>query len=227
MRKIKIGVNRRERGARMDEAVPLLAKALWQRERFDHAGRFFNHKGVCLSPPPLQEKLEIQVAIRSLAAARRVAIPGVNVNLNSPIVTKEIGAQVAEIAAKAGRDPSQIGTGLLLGGFLAENQEKAIAAAAPYADEDAKEYIGFWSASNDAADVAYKAAFEAARKAGTPVGCFTPDAFLAAIEQDIDIMRATGMRPDWINVNLWPPGMDFARAKECLLRFAAEVLAKV
>ncbi len=222
-----VGIPRNTRGARMDEALPLLCKALWQREAFDHAGRFFGHKGVHLSPPPVQEKMEVQVAIRSVAAARRVALPGVNVNLNSPAVAKELGPRVAEIAASAGRNPAEIGVGLLLGGFLAGGEDKAVAAVRPFAAEEAREYIGFWNASGDAVDHKYRAIMEETLKQGAPLGCFTPEAFVTAIDQDIAIMAATGLRPDWINVNLWPPGMEFARAKECLERFAAEVLPHV
>jgi probable F420-dependent oxidoreductase len=65
------GVPLRERGARTDEAIPLLRR-LWSAEEVTHEGRFFSMKSVEIAPPPLQPGgPPIVVTGRSSAAVRR------------------------------------------------------------------------------------------------------------------------------------------------------------
>jgi len=222
-----IGVPRKERGARMDEALDIVCKALWTDESFDYEGRFYRHKGVRLAPRPLQKKIRVELAVRSEAAAKRVALPDINVNLNSLSVVRNIGPHVADIASKGGRAPSSVGVSILFTGFLAENEEAARKAVARYNEEDAKQYLEYWSHSKDAVDRDMVAQYKEASQTGVARGSFTPQSFIDDIHEAIDTIAATGLRPDWINLNLWPSGMPYEEALDCLERVAADVLPKL
>ncbi len=222
-----IGIPRKERGARMDEALQIICKALWGEEPFDHEGRFYKHKGVQLAPRPLQKQIRVELAVRSEAAAKRVALPGINVNLNSLTVVQSVGPVVAEIASRAGRAPSSVGATILFTGFLAENEDAGRQAVAQYNDEDAKQYLEYWAHSKDAVDRVLSAQYKEASRTGVARGSFTPQSFVDGIHEAIETITATGLRPDWINLNLWPSGMPYAEALECLERVAADVLPKI
>ncbi len=222
-----IGISRKERGARTDESIDILCKALWENEPFDYDGRFYKVKGVALAPRPIQERIRMDVVIRSEAAAKRVARPGMNVNLNSLAVAKSLGPKVAEIAHEAGRDPSQVGLSLLATGFLAETEETARALAGPYVVEDAKQYINYWARSNDSVDHELASQASATRLGGGLPGSFSPQALVATIHNYVEVMAATGLKPDWINLTLWPAGMPVEQALDCLEHVARDVLPHV
>lgn len=66
-----VGVDRAERGARMDEAIEVLRK-LWSGDPVSHRGRFFEFSDVALSPAPTQSGgPPIWVGGRSDSALRR------------------------------------------------------------------------------------------------------------------------------------------------------------
>jgi len=222
-----IGIPRKERGARTDEAIDILSKALWEEEPFDYEGKFYKVKGVALAPRPIQKQMRIDVVIRSEAAAKRVARPGVHVNLNSLAIAKSLGPKVAEIASKGGRDPSTVGLSLLASGFLADTEANARALATPYNLEDSKQYLNYWSHSKDAVDREMSAMASAAQKSGQPQGSFSPQALVDTIHTYIETMAATGLKPDWVNLTLWPAGMPVGHALECLERVASDVLPKL
>lgn len=50
-----VGVPFSERGARMDEIVPLLRR-LWSEPQIEHHGRFYDFESVCFEPKPIQSK---------------------------------------------------------------------------------------------------------------------------------------------------------------------------
>lgn len=50
-----VGVPFRERGARMDEIVPLLRR-LWTEPQIEHHGRFYDFDPVCFEPKPIQSR---------------------------------------------------------------------------------------------------------------------------------------------------------------------------
>jgi len=64
------GVPGREKGARMDEAFPLLRR-LWAGETVDHAGPAGEFEGVTLAPLPLQDPLEFWLGGMVPAALER------------------------------------------------------------------------------------------------------------------------------------------------------------
>lgn len=98
----------RERGARTDEAIPLL-RQLWSGEPIDHEGRFFPMRQVRIHPAPLQSGgPPIVVAGRQPVAMRRAAALGDGwmPYLYSPRRYVESVEQIRAHAAAAGRDLS-------------------------------------------------------------------------------------------------------------------------
>lgn len=220
-----LGFEKRDRGALTEETLTVLLKALRDQKPFDHAGRFYNLKGVDLFPKPVRPGgPEVQLAVRSPPAARRAVKHGVSVNLHSREAARTHGPIVAEGVAAKGVDPANIGVGLLRLAFLAPTVEAGHAAVAPYMAYDAKEYDD-WQTPDDPDD---RRLIEARRTAGAkPGGLFTGAELADAILGDAAAIAEIGLRLDWVNLSLWPPGMPLAEALDCLERVAAEVLPKV
>jgi probable F420-dependent oxidoreductase len=104
------GIPIEERGARTDEAIPLLRR-LWSAEPVTHDGRFLAFDGVRIHPAPVQgPSLPIVVAGRQPVAMRRAARLGDGwmPYLYSPRRYADSVAVIRETAAADGRD---------LGGF--------------------------------------------------------------------------------------------------------------
>ena len=66
------GVSRRERGARMDEALPIVRRLL-DGERVSVDGRYYSYRNLELHPQPAQQHLPIWIGGFSEPAARRAA----------------------------------------------------------------------------------------------------------------------------------------------------------
>jgi len=219
-----LGVDRRERGARTDEVMDIMVKALRATGPFDYEGRFFQLKGVELFPKPVRPGgPEVQLAVRSAPAAARAGRYGVSVNLLAASPAAQYGPLVADAVRARGGDPTEIGACVLRSGFVAESEAAATARVTPYAKVDAAEYEAWQDRDPDDRRLA------AERKAGVgqSAPAHTAQALAEAIQSDIQVMAATGLRPDWVNLSLWPPGMPFAQALDCLERVAADVLPQV
>jgi probable F420-dependent oxidoreductase len=65
------GVSPRERGAWLDEALPLLRR-LWAEETVDHVGPRFTYRGLRVQPRPVQPALDLWLGGRAPGALRRV-----------------------------------------------------------------------------------------------------------------------------------------------------------
>lgn len=65
------GVPPRERGAWLDEALPLLRR-LWSEDSVDHAGPRFTYPGLRVRPRPVQPALDLWLGGRAPGALRRV-----------------------------------------------------------------------------------------------------------------------------------------------------------
>jgi probable F420-dependent oxidoreductase len=65
------GVPPRERGAWLDEALPLLRR-LWSEDAVDHAGPRFQYEGLRVRPRPVQPALDVWLGGRAPGALRRV-----------------------------------------------------------------------------------------------------------------------------------------------------------
>lgn len=169
----------------------------------------------------------MDVVIRSEAAAKRVARFGVGANLNSLSVAETLGPRVADIAQRAGRDPRAVGLTLQGAGFLAKDEERARDLARPYMEEDIKQYLQYWAHSNDAVDRKLTAMAREAQDVGELRGSFTVAALIDSIRKHVEVMAGTGLKPNWVNLSLWPAGMPVEHAIECLERVARDVLPHV
>lgn len=108
-------VARGDRGALMDEVVPLLRR-LWTGEPVDHDGPEYRLRGAAVRPTPVQDPLELWMGGMLPGALRRAGrladgwIPG----LVTPAEAAAARARVEEAAAEAGRviDPEHFGANL-------------------------------------------------------------------------------------------------------------------
>lgn len=106
-----VGVPVKERGARVNEAIPLLRR-LWGEDHVSHAGPFYPLDDVSMDPkPPQGASLPIWVAGRSEAAIRRAGLMGDAFfpYLYTPSRFRSGLEQARTIASEAGRDPSKVG----------------------------------------------------------------------------------------------------------------------
>ncbi|HEX7166189.1 MAG TPA: TIGR03854 family LLM class F420-dependent oxidoreductase [Acidimicrobiales bacterium] len=106
------GVDRSERAARFDEALPLLRR-FWTEDAVDHDGRFFTYKGLGVRPKPLSSPLEVWLGGRATSELRRVGRLGDGwlPSFCTPAEATEGRAVVEAAAAEAGReiDPEHFG----------------------------------------------------------------------------------------------------------------------
>jgi probable F420-dependent oxidoreductase len=98
------GVPHGERGARMDEAVPVLRRLL-RGERFSFKGRYYDYGELELHPRPVQAEPRIWIGGFSLPAVKRAARLGDAYIAIGP-VRPLVDAYRSELAA-LGRDPDQ------------------------------------------------------------------------------------------------------------------------
>lgn len=217
-----IGISRKERGARSEEAVGIITRAL-RGEQFDYEGRFYNVKGVKLSPPPVQSEMGFQLAVRSPVTAKRAIRHRLDVNLQSREEALVNGKMVAEEANLAGLNPRNIGGSIQRGGFIGRTREQAVEDSMPYLLFQAHEYLE--NAGDDVEVQRHAHALIAAVEAGK--GAFTADEWLETLEQDAEAIAATGLRPDWVNLTLWHSGTPLKPAIAALEQFAAEVLPRI
>jgi probable F420-dependent oxidoreductase len=109
------GIERRRRGAAMEEAVPLLRR-LWAGETVSHSGEFHQFTDAQVTPLPAQQPLELWLAGQVPSALERCGrlgdgwMPG----LVDPATAVEMRGQVEAAAAEAGRsmDPEHYGINL-------------------------------------------------------------------------------------------------------------------
>lgn len=125
------GVPVGERGARLDEAIPVLRK-LWTGAPVSHEGRFYPFPETTMRPAPIQPGgPPIWGGGRSQAALRRLGRMGDG--WISYVVTPEQYAeglaQIGRAAEEAGRTPEHFGTAHLLFTFIADRYEDALDAA--------------------------------------------------------------------------------------------------
>jgi probable F420-dependent oxidoreductase len=106
------GVDRAERAARFDEALPLIRR-LWTEGRVTHRGRHYRLDGVDVRPKPLQQPPEVWLGGRAPSELRRVGRLG-DGWLPSFCTPDDVRAGLAVVTAEAERhgraiDPGHIG----------------------------------------------------------------------------------------------------------------------
>jgi len=128
------GVPKSDRAKRTDEAIGLMRR-LWQEESVTHEGEFFTCHDVSVTPKPIfKPSPPVWIGGRSPAAARRVGRVG-DGWLVSRATPEEVrtGAEIVfGTAAICKRKIEDDHIGVLLGYYIASDQNKAVATAEPY-----------------------------------------------------------------------------------------------
>jgi probable F420-dependent oxidoreductase len=110
-----LGVPVKERGAWLDETLPLVRR-LWSEDHVVHAGPLFCYDGLSIEPRPLQTPLEIWLGGNARSALRRAGrlSDGWLPSLCTPLEAAEGKAAIDAAAADAGRriDPEHFGISL-------------------------------------------------------------------------------------------------------------------
>jgi len=121
------GVPVRERGSRMDEAIPLLRR-LWTEARVAHEGKHYRFGPIAPEPKPVQAAgPPIWIGGRSPAAMRRAGMLGDGYvsTMTSPERYRTNLELIAKHANEAGRSIPRFGTGALLFTVLDPSYEGA------------------------------------------------------------------------------------------------------
>lgn len=106
------GIERKERAAWFDEALPLIRR-LWSEDDVHHSGERFDVRGVTIRPRPVQDPIEVWLGGQSRSELRRCGRLG-DGWLPSFCTVDDVAsgwAVVTEAAAEAGRsiDPEHLG----------------------------------------------------------------------------------------------------------------------
>jgi probable F420-dependent oxidoreductase len=144
-----VGINKRERAARADEAIVLMRR-LWAEETVNFEGKFFSVHDVTIMPRPWQKNgPPIWIGGRSQAAMRRTGRLG-DGWLVSSASPAEVGAGIEIIrahAAAAGREVPEDHYGVLIPFSFAASAAEAIELAGgsirPRADLPVTEFTAF------------------------------------------------------------------------------------
>ena len=146
---LAVGVDKKERAARTDEAIVLMRR-LWTEDNVSFEGKFFSVRDVTIKPRPWQENgLPIWIGGRSQAAMRRTGRLG-DGWLVSSVSPAEVEAGIKAIrafAAEAGRQVPEDHYGVLIPFYFATNADKALEAAGhsirPRSDMPIAEFTAF------------------------------------------------------------------------------------
>ena len=135
---VAFGVDRRERGAMFDEALPLIRR-LWLEDDVHHSGTYFRVEGVSLRPKPLQTPPDVWLGGRAPGELRRIGRLGDGwlPSFCTPAEAEEGRAVVEKAAADAGRtmDPEHWGALVIYTeGPLPDRLARALAARRPGTD---------------------------------------------------------------------------------------------
>jgi probable F420-dependent oxidoreductase len=107
-----LGVPVKERGAWLDEVLPLVRR-LWSEDSVDHRGPLFCYEGLSIQPRPLQDPLEIWLGGNARSALRRAGqlSDGWLPSLCTPEEAAAGRAAIESAAAEVGRrvDPEHFG----------------------------------------------------------------------------------------------------------------------
>jgi probable F420-dependent oxidoreductase len=126
-----VGVNRRDRAQRSDEAIVLMRR-LWTEENVSFNGKFFSFEDVTITPRPWQKGgPPIWIGGRSQAALRRTGCLG-DGWLVSAVSAAEVAAGIKSIrayAAEAGRAVPEDHYGVLLPFYFAGSSDEAYQSA--------------------------------------------------------------------------------------------------
>jgi probable F420-dependent oxidoreductase len=146
---LAVGVDKKERAARADEAIVLMRR-LWTEDNVSFQGKYFSVRDVTIMPRPWQKNgLPIWIGGRSPAALRRTGRLG-DGWLVSSVSPAEVETGIKSIrvhAADAGRKVPEDHYGVLIPFFFADGAGKALEIAGrsirPRADMPIAEFTAF------------------------------------------------------------------------------------
>jgi probable F420-dependent oxidoreductase len=133
-----LGVPVKERGAWLDEVLPLVRR-LWSEDNVVHSGPLFCYDGLTLQPRPLQNPLEVWLGGTAKSALRRAGrlSDGWLPSLCTPAEAAAGKAAIEQAASEAGRtiDPEHFGISLSYAyASIPESQVKRILQRRPGTD---------------------------------------------------------------------------------------------
>jgi probable F420-dependent oxidoreductase len=133
-----IGVPMKERGALIDEVLPLLRR-LWTEDAVTHQGPRYRYEGLTVRPKPIQNPLEMWLGGTAPSALRRAGrlSEGWLPSLLTPDEAAAGRATIERYAAEAGRriDPEHFGVSLGYAGTeISERQRAQVARRRPGMD---------------------------------------------------------------------------------------------
>ncbi len=109
-----MGLEKRGRGKRADEALTLLAR-LWSEEKVDFEGEYYRYQGARIAPRPVQNPLPLWIGGSSEAAIQRTARLGTGwlAGIQTPEQVAPVISRIREEALRIGRsiDPEHFGAG--------------------------------------------------------------------------------------------------------------------
>lgn len=128
------GVDRRQRGARADEALDVI-QHLWTEDSVTYSGRYYSFEGAMLAPKPVQKpRPPVWVGGRAEGALRRAGryADSYFAYFMTPRRFGESLAKARDYAAEAGRDPGALAGSLVFYYHLAGSRESARVRAVEY-----------------------------------------------------------------------------------------------
>ena len=224
------GIERRERGARAEEALTILLGALRERE-FSYEGRFYTAKNVSLMPRPVQQPHpKIYVTARSPRAVARAVRFGLPVNtLHYEAIGGGIYAEYCTQVAAAGLDARRLDFTIARNGYIASDLETALRVGGEhYTNRNQNMAGGEFKGREAGAGVAQRPYQELVGAEGQRyvlqgdlIG--TPETWIAAMQADLEALSGPVPFTGW-TVGLYPGGMPLRDALAALELLAKHVL---
>jgi probable F420-dependent oxidoreductase len=110
-----MGLSKKGRGARADEALRIMSR-LWNEESVTFHGDYYQYEEASISPRPVQSPLPLWIGGASEAAIRRTAEIGTGwvAGIQTPEQVGPVVARIHQLAREAGRplDPDHFGAGI-------------------------------------------------------------------------------------------------------------------
>ena len=213
------GVDRRQRGAIMDESLEIITRTL-AGESVTLEGRHYQVKDVRVTPPPVQQPFPLWVGARSAAAARRAARFRANLMI---VADRPVYDAWAEALREQGDDPADFDVLLSAGGYVSDDPEALWRELLPH-QRYLRDTYGQWY--HDASDLGPQDPLgqlleqtDEDLRARFVAG--TPDQVAAAIERTLDWIPA-----DHVITSPVPPGASRELARRSIELFAREVIPR-
>ncbi len=225
---VAFGVDRVTRGQRMDEALEVLRRCLTERA-VTFEGRFFQLRGVTVSPRPLQDPFPTLVGALSRPAAWRAGHLGTGLlgpELLAPTLDEETTARtvvdvfVQERLSVSPASPLDIALGPGFG-FVSDDPERDASWVIPHLAYRRRLYADWFSKAGLAGEPTAEIVDEAAFRLRFPAILVSPDVALSRVKGILERF------PETTRLYYWavPPGAPVELAARSLELFARHVIS--